>query len=145
MYEDNAFNLTEYDKGTLFKRKAYMPLVVYFGKKEYSYWITMPPTDNKSLDNEWFQWFHNDFVDIVNHIVQKRNIILTDGQKLPSKAGGKYGWYVPIGVILELQKMWAEERVPMTFELLRPTDTIYGKGWTKQDIESIIENYLKNK
>jgi hypothetical protein len=105
----------------------------------------MPPTSNKALGDEWFKWFHKDFVEIVSHIVTKRNIVLDEGQKRPSRAGGKYGWYLPIAVILELYKMWAEEKIPMLTELLRPSDLVYGKGWTKRDIVAVIEEYLYNK
>ena len=142
--ENNKYFLTGYKSGALLVRKAYLPLLVYFGKKEHSYFFTMPPTSNKALDNEWYEWFHNDFVEIVSQIVQKRNISLEEGQKVPSRAGGKCGWYLPVGVLFELHKMWAEEKVPMLMELLRPSDLIYGKGWTKQDIENVIEEYLSD-
>lgn len=142
--DNNKFKLSTYDKGILVVRKAYLPIIVYIGKKEHTYWLTMPPTDNEALSKEFFTWFHNDFVEIVFHIVRKRNIHLEEGQEKPSRAGGKYGWYLPIGVILELDKMWRDENVPMIMELLRPTDLIYGKGWTKQDIIRVIEEHLSN-
>ena len=58
--------------------------------------------------------------------------------------GEKYGWYLPVGVLLELQKMWIEEKVPMMMEILRPTDLIYGKGWTEEEIIYLIKEYLSN-
>jgi hypothetical protein len=142
LVEDNKYFLTGYDKGIMVVRKAYHPLLVYFGKKELSYWITMPPTTNKELAETFKTWFHTDFLQIVSHIVKKRAIPLDIGQRQPSTAGGKYGWYIPFGVMLELQKMWADENVPILMELLRPSDLIYGKGWTKRDIVNVIEEYL---
>ena len=142
--DNNTFGLSEYDKGILVVRKAYKPLILYIGKKERTYWVTMPPSIDEELSKEFFTWFHNDFVEIVSHIVRKRNIHLEDGQEKPSRAGGKYGWYLPLGIILELDKMWRDENVPMIMELLRPTDLIYGKGWTKQDIIRVIEEHLSN-
>lgn len=142
--EANNHSMTQYDKGALLVRKDYQPLVVYHGKREYSYFVTMPPTDNIELENRFDSWFHDDFVQIVLHIVEKRAILLEHGQKQPSQAGGKKGWYLPLAVLLELQKMWTEENVPMMMELIRPTDLIYGKGWTKRDIVNVIEEYLCN-
>lgn len=141
---DHKYPLSSYDKSTLLVRKDYMPLICYLGKREYSYWLTMPPTDNKDLNERFFRWFHNDFVEIISQIIKKRNIVLPDGQEKPSKAGGKYGWYLPLAVLLELQKMWHEENVPITVEILRPADLIYGKGWTKRDIINVMEEYLYN-
>lgn len=139
----NEYSLTGYSDKILMIRKLYLPLVVYLGKKEYSYWVTMPPADNQELSDKFKRWFHTDFVEIVSHIVKKCNIQLEKDQK-PSEAGGKYGWYLPLGVMLELQKMWIEEKVPMMMEILRPTDLIYGKGWTKEHIIKVIEEYLNN-
>jgi hypothetical protein len=138
------YSLDKYDSGTLFVRKDYLPLIVYLGKKEYSYWLTMPPSDNNELRKKFYTWFHNDFVAIVDHIVKKRGIVLDNGQERPSKAGGKYGWYLPLAVVLEVRKMWREENVPLQTEVLRPTDLIYGKGWTKKDITNVIAEYLTN-
>ncbi len=142
--EANNHSMTRYDKGALLVRRDYLPLIVYHGKREYSYFVTMPPTDNVELTNKFDSWFHDDFVQIVSHIVEKRAILLEHGQKQPSQAGGKKGWYLPLAVLFELQKMWAEENVPILMELLRPTDLIYGKGWTKQDIENVIREFVSN-
>lgn len=142
--DDNRASLSEYSKGVLLVRRDYLPLMIYFGKKEHTYFLTMPPTDNTELGDKFFKWFHNDFVEIVSHIVKKRNIRLAAGQEKPSRAGGKFGWYLPLGVILELQKMWVDEKVPMVMEILRPSDLIYGKGWKKQDIEEVIREYISN-
>ena len=142
---NNRYSLTEYSSKVLLVRKPYLPLVVYHGKNEYSYWVTMPPTDNKELGDKFFRWFHNDFVEIVSHIVKKRNIPMESGRGgRPSVAGGKYGWYLPLGVMFELQKMWVEEKVPIVMELLRPTDLIYGKGWSREHIVKVIEDYLSS-
>lgn len=145
MLADNKYSLTGYSSKVLLVRKPYLPLVVYLGKHEYSYWVTMPPTEDKKLAEKFFKWFHNDFVEIVSYIVEKRNIFMESGRGgRPSVAGGKYGWYLPLGVMLELQKMWVEEKVPIMMEILRPTDLIYGRGWTKEHIVKVIEEYLKN-
>ena len=99
--EANNHSMTRYDKGALLVRRDYLPLIVYHGKREYSYFVTMPPTDNVELTNKFDSWFHDDFVQIVSHIVEKRAILLEHGQKQPSQAGGKKGWYLPLAVLFE--------------------------------------------
>ena len=89
----------------------------------------MPPTENVELGNRFYDWFHKDFVSIVSYIVKERKIQLEDGQKSPSEAGRKYGWYLPLAVVMEIQKMWVEEKVPLVWEILRPTNIIYGTGF----------------
>lgn len=113
-------SLTEYSNKVLFIRKEYLPIVAFLGKKKHTYWLTMPPTENVELENRFYNWFHSDFVSIVSYIVKQRKILLEDGQKEPSKAGGIYGWYLPLAVVMEIQKMWVEENVPLVFDILRP-------------------------
>ena len=65
-----------YAQEVLFIRKEYLPLVIFLGKRVYTYWITMPPTENTELRTKFYDWFHGDFVDIVSHIVKVRKILL---------------------------------------------------------------------
>lgn len=147
MSDSKLYHLTEYRDNVLLVRKDYLPLMVYFGKNEYSYWFTTPPADNAELEKKFSDWFHKDFVEIVSHIVAKRNIRLGWDQKKPSNASRGFGWYLPIGVLLEIQKMWAEEHVPIVFDILRPTDLIYGRAFTsrKRETIGILDDYYLNK
>lgn len=141
MQSDKYF-LNEYSRGVLIVRKDYLPLMVYYGKDTLSYWVTTPPAKNGELASTFEKWFHEDFVEIVSHVVKKRDLWLGWDQKKPSDAGRGFGWYLPISVILELHKMWVEENVPMVFDLLRPVDRIYGTALSKKDVILIIEQYL---
>jgi len=145
MYEDelNKYLISDYKEGALLIRKKFLPLVVYPGKIEGTYYFTVPISNNQELNKEFHTWFYNDFREIVYDIVKKRNIDLKENQANPDYK--KLGWYLPMSIYLEIIKMWQEENVPIITDILRPPEAIYGRrNWEnyKADIIAIVKEYF---
>lgn len=138
--------LDDYKNDVLFIRKDFYPLIFIFGKRKWSVWVTVPPfKEGTPKKSEFFKWFHSDFVEIVNFVAKKRNITLEEDQTKPSWISTEYGWYLPVGIVFELIKMWNKDHIPFMFDLARPADVIYGRGWTRADMEEVVELYLQER
>ena len=142
--EDNEYLLTDYKDSTLLIRKKFVPLIVYPGKIPNTYYYTVPVFSNQEMNREYHTWFYNEFREIINEICKKRNFELKHNQLNPDYK--RTGWYLPLAVHLEIVKMYAAENVPIVYDILRPTCSIYGhRSWEnfRADVENFVKEYLE--
>ena len=141
--DDNEYKLDGYKDGSLFIRKKFVPLIVCPGKIPNTYYYTVPVFNDQEMNREYHTWFYNEFREIISEICKKRKFELKHNQLNPDYK--RTGWYLPLAIHLEIIKMWADEKVPIVYDILRPPEAIYGRrNWEsyKSDIIKIIQEYL---
>ena len=121
--DEDKYLLEDYKPDIILVRKDFLPLIVCPGKWYNTYYYTIPRFKSEEMNEKYEQWFRTTFMDIVTDICKKLKYQLPENQQVQDIK--RFGWYLPLQIHLEILKMYAEDNIPIVFDILRPTRSIY--------------------